>query len=104
MLELENAYFQTTSKFLEILPDVVLWLPCLLRYNPTVNWKEWYADIRHGPTSYRLSFDESTDATQLQFQATSKLDVLSTLSSGSSKMSPAGNPALPAKEHTDLRL
>ena len=41
-------------KVLEILPDVVLGLPWLRSYNPTVNWKERYADVRHGSGSYRL--------------------------------------------------
>ena len=39
-------------KALEILPDVVLGLPWLRRYNPTVDWKMQYADVRHGSTSY----------------------------------------------------
>ena len=51
--------FRHHFKLLEILPDVVLGLPWLRSYNPTVNWKEWYADIQHGSSPYRLSFDES---------------------------------------------
>ena len=43
------------------------------------------------------------DSTQLQFQAASTLDLLSTLSSSTSKVNPCGSPAPPAKEHTDLR-
>ena len=78
-------------KVLEILPDVLLGLPWLRGHNPTVNWKEWYADIQHGSSSYRLSFDESRHSTQLQFQAASKLDLLSTLLSSTSKTSPVGS-------------
>ena len=89
-------------KVLEILPDVVLGLPWLRRYNPTVNWKERYADIQHGSNLYRLSFGESRHSTQLQFQAASKLDLLSILSSSSSKASPVGNPTPHAKERLDL--
>ena len=89
-------------KVLEILPDVVLGLPWLRSYNPTVNWKERYADIQHGSNLYRLSFGESRHSTQLQFQAASKLDLLSILSSSSSKASPVGNPTQYAKEHLDL--
>ena len=55
-------------KVLEILPDVVLGLPWLRSYNTTVNWKERYADVRHGLCSYRLSFDESRHSTQLQLR------------------------------------
>ena len=89
-------------KVLEIVPDVVLGLPWLRSYNPTVNWKERYADIQHGSNSYRLSFAESRHSTQLQFQAASKLDLLSILSSSSSKASPVGNPTPHAKERLDL--
>ena len=87
---------------MEILPDVVLGLPWLRSYNPTVNWEERYADIQHGSNSYRLSFVESRHSTQLQFQAASKLDLLSILSSCSWKASPVGNPTPHAKEHLDL--
>ena len=80
-------------KVLEVLPDVVLGLPWLRSYNPTVNWKKQYADIQNGSNSYRLSFGESRHCTQLQFQAASKVDLLSILSSSSSKASPVGNPA-----------
>ena len=45
---------------------------------------------------------ESRHSTQLQFQAASKLDLLSILSSSSSKASPVGNPTPHAKEHLDL--
>ena len=38
-------------KVLEFLPDVVLGLPWLRSYNPTVNWKERYTDIQHGSSS-----------------------------------------------------
>ena len=51
--------FRNHSKVLEILPDVVLGLPWLRSYNPTVNWKERYAHIQHCSNSYRLSFGES---------------------------------------------
>ena len=95
--------FRHHFKVLEILPDVVLWSPWLRSYNPTVSCKERYADVRHGSTSYRLSFDGTRDPTWLQFHATSKLDLLWTLSSTTSKVGPAGSLALPAKEHTDLR-
>ena len=81
---------------------MVLGLPWLRSYNPTVNWKERYADIQHGSNSYRLSFGESRDSTQLQCQAASKLDLLSILSSSSSKASPVGNPTPHAKERLDL--
>ena len=37
--------FRHHFKVLGILPDVVLGLPWLRSYNPTVNWKERYADI-----------------------------------------------------------
>ena len=94
--------FRHHLKVLEILPDVVLGLPWLRSYNPTVNWKEQYADIQHGSSSYRLSFDESRHSTQLQFQGASKLDLLSILSSSASKASPVGNPTPHAKERPDL--
>ena len=94
--------FRHHFKVLEILPDVVLGLPWLRSYNPTVNWKERYADIQHGWNSYRLSFGKSRHSTQLQFQTASKLDLLSILSSSSSKASPVGNPTPPAKERLDL--
>ena len=84
--------FRHHFKVLEILPDVVLGLPWLRSYNPTVNWKERYADIQLGSSSYPLSFDESRHSTQLQFQAASKLDLLTILSSSASKASPVGNP------------
>ena len=80
----------------------MLGLPWLRSCNPTVNWKERYADIQHGSISYRLSFGESRHSTQLQFQAASKLDLLSILSSSSSKASPVGNPTPHANEHPDL--
>ena len=86
-----------------MLPDVVLGLPWLRSYNPTVNWKGRYADIPHGSNSYRLSFGESRHSTQLQFQAASKLDLFSILSSSSSKASPVGNLTPHAKEHLDLQ-
>ena len=94
--------FRHHFKVLEISPDVVLGLPWPRSCNPTVNWKEWYADIQHGWNSYRLSFGESRHSTQLQFQAASKLDLLSILSSSSSKASPVGNPTPHAKERLDL--
>ena len=94
--------FRHHFKVLESLPDVVLGLPWLRSYNPTVNWKERYTDIQHGSNLYRLSFGESRHSTQLQFQAASKLDLLSILSSSSSKASPVGNPTPHAKEHLDL--
>ena len=89
-------------KVLEILPDVVRGLPWLRSYNPTVNWKERYADIQHGSNLYHLSFGESRHSTQLQFQAASKLDILSILSSSSSKASPVGNPTPHAKDRLNL--
>ena len=58
--------------------------------------------MRHRSTSYCLAFDVSRDSTQLQFQATSKLELLSTLSSSRSKAGRDGNPASPAKEDADL--
>ena len=94
--------FRHHLKVYEILPDVVLGLPWLRSYNPAVNWKERYADIEHGSNSYRLSFNESRRSTQQQFQAASKLDLLSILSSSSSKASPVGNPTPHAKERLDL--
>ena len=81
---------------------MVLGLPWLRSYNTTVNWKERYADIQHGSSSCRLSFDESRHSTQLKFQAASKLDLLSTLSSSTSRASPVGSPAPHAKERPDL--
>ena len=51
---------------------------------------------------YRLPFGESRHSTQLKFQAASKLDLLSILSSGSSKASLIGNPTPHAKERLDL--
>ena len=90
-------------KVLEILPDLVLGLPWLRSYNPTVKWKKRYADIQHGSNSYQLSFCESRRSTQLQLQAASKLDLLSILSSSASKASPVGNPTPHAKERPDLR-
>ena len=94
--------FRHHFKVLEIPPDVVLGLPWLPSYNPTVNWKERYADIQHGSSSYRLSFGESRHSTQLQFQAASKLDLLSTLSSGTSGANPVGSSTPHAKERPDL--
>ena len=94
--------FRHHFKVLEILPDVVLGLPWLRSYNPTVNWKERYAHIQHGSRTYRLSFDESRHSTPQQFQAASKLDLLSTLSSSTSKASPVGSPTPHAKERPDL--
>ena len=94
--------FRHHFKVLEILPDVVLGLPWLRSSTPTVNWKERYADILHGSSLYRLSFDESTHSTQLQFQAASKLDFLSILSSSASETSQVGNPTPHAKERPDL--
>ena len=94
--------FRHHFKVLEIVPDVVLGLPWLRSYNPTVNWKERCADIQNGSNSYRLSFGESRHSTQLQFQAASKLDLLSKLSSSASKASPVGNPTPHAKERPDL--
>ena len=41
-------------------------------------------------------------STKLQFQATSNLDILSTLSSSTSKVSPVESPTPPAKEHPDV--
>ena len=94
--------FRHHFKVLEILPDVILGLPWLRSYNPTVNWKERYANIQHGSNLYRLSFGESRHSTQPQFQAASKLDLLSILSFSSSKASPVGNPTPHAKENFDL--
>ena len=94
--------FRRHFKVPEILPDVVLGLPWLRSYNPTVNWKERYTDIQHGLNSYRLSFGKSRHSTQLQFQAASKLDLLSILASSSSKASPVGNPTPHAKGRLDL--
>ena len=96
--------FRHHFKVLEILPDVVLGLPSLRSYNPTVSWKERYADIQHGSSSYRLSIDESRHSTQLQFQAASKLDLLSILSSSASEASPVASPTPHAKERPDLHL
>ena len=94
--------FRHHFKVLEILPDVVPGLPWLRSYNPTVNWKERYADIQHGSKTYRLSFDESRHSTQLQFQAALRLDLLSTLSSSTSKASPVGSPTPHAKKRPGL--
>ena len=94
--------FQHHFKVLEILSDVVLRLRWLRSYDLTVNWKERYADVRHGSSSYRLSFDKLTHSTQLQFQVASKLNLLSTLSSSTSRASPVGSPTTHAKEHPDL--
>ena len=44
--------FRHHFKFLETLPDLVLGLPLLRSSNRTVNWKEPYAYVRHGSTSY----------------------------------------------------
>ena len=57
--------FRRHFNILEILPVVVLRLPWLRSYKPTVNWKERYADSQHGSSSYGLSFDESRHSTQL---------------------------------------
>ena len=64
--------------------------------NPSVDWRERYAESGE--------LGECKDSTQLQFQTTSKLDLVSTLSSSTSKVSPVGSPAPPAKEHPDLHL
>ena len=95
--------FRHHFKVLEIPPELVSGVPWLQSYKATVDWKERYADVRHRSTSYRFSFDESRDSTQFQFRAASKLDLLTTPSSRTSKVSPAGSPAPLAKEHTDLR-
>ena len=94
--------FRHHFKVLEILPDVVLGLPWLRSYNPTVNWKERYADIQHCSNSYRLSLGESSNSTQLQFQTASKLDLLLILPPSSSKARPVGNLTPHAKERLDL--
>ena len=94
--------FRHHFKVLEILPDVVLGLPWLRSYNPTVNWKEWYADIQHGWNLYQLPFGESRHSTQLQCHAASKVDHLSILLSSASKASLVGNPTQHAKERPDL--
>ena len=101
-VQVGELVFRHHFKVLEILPDVVLGLPWLRSYNPTVNWKERYADIQHGSNSYRFSFGESRHSIQLQFQAASQLDLLSILSSSSWKASPVGNPIPHAKERLDL--
>ena len=101
-VQVGELVFRHHFKVLEILPDVVLGLPWLRSCNPTVNWKERYADIQHGWNSYRLSFGESRHSMQLQFQAALKLDLLSILLSSSSKASPVGNPTPHAKKHLDL--
>ena len=93
--------FRHHSKVLQILPDVVSGLQWLRSYNLAVDWKEWYADVQQGLTSYRLSFDDSRHSTKLQFQAASKLDHLSTVPS-TSKVSLVGSPTPPAKENPDL--
>ena len=59
-------------------------------------------DVWHGSSSYRLSSEESRHSTQLQLQAASKLDVLSTLSSNTWKVSPVAAPTPLAKERPDL--
>ena len=79
--------FRHHLKVLEILADVVLGLPWLLSYNPTVNRKDRYADVRHGSSSLRSSSDGSRHSTQLQFQDASKLDRLSTISSSTLRAS-----------------
>ena len=84
--------FRHHFKVVEILPDVALGLPWLGSYNPTVNWEERYADVCHGSTSYRLSFDGPKDSSRLQFQATSKLELLSTLSASTPKVATFGSP------------
>ena len=81
---------------------MVLGLPRLRSYNPTVNRRKRYTDIQHGSSSYRLSYGESRHSTQLQFQAASKLDLLSILSSSASEASPVGNHTPHAKERPDL--
>ena len=84
-VRVRELVFRHDFKVLEILPDVVVGLPWLRSYNPTVNWKERYAEIQHGLSSSRLSFDESRHSTQVQFQAASKLDLLWILSSSACK-------------------
>ena len=59
-------------------------------------------DIQHGSSSYRLSFNQSRHSTQLQFQAASKLDLLSTLSSSTSEASRVGSLTPHAKDRPDL--
>ena len=68
--------FRYHFKVLEIVPDVVLGLPWLRSYSPTVDSKERYADVRDGSSTYRLSYDESRHSTKLQFQTPWKLDLL----------------------------
>ena len=97
-----ESLFRHPFKVLEILPDVLLALPWPRNYNSTVDSKKSYADARHGLASYLLSSDASRHSTQLQFQAASKLDLLSTLSPSTSNVSPVGSPTSPAKEHPDL--
>ena len=94
--------FRHHFNILEILPDVVFGLPWLRSYNSTVICKERYADVQHGSSSYQLSFDESRHSTGLQFQAASKLALLSTLSSSTPRPSPDGSPTPHAKERPDL--
>ena len=81
--------FRHHFKVSEILPDLVLGLPWLRSYNPTINWKERYADNQHGSNSYRLSLGESRHSAQLEFQAASKLDLLLIFSSSASERSPS---------------
>ena len=50
-VQIGEFVFRHHFKVLEILPDVVLGLPWLQSYNPTVNSKERYADVRHGSVS-----------------------------------------------------
>ena len=101
-LRVGDFVFRHHFKVSEILPDVVLGLPGLRSYSPTVNWKERYAYVQHRLSSYRLSFDKSRHSTQLQFQTAWNFDLLSTFSSSTSKVSPVGSPTAPAKERPDL--
>ena len=50
-VQVGELVFRYPFKVWEILPDVVLRLPWLRSHNPTVDWRERYADVRHGSTS-----------------------------------------------------
>ena len=67
-VRLGELVFRHHFKVVEILSDVMLELPWPRSYNPTVDWKERYADVPQGSGSYQLSFDGSRDSTQVQFQ------------------------------------
>ena len=99
MFELENSSFDITSSS---------WRLCRMWYLG-YNALEAIIKLSTGRNGMRTSnmvreHSESRHSTQLQFEAASKLDLLSTLSSSTSKASLVGSPTPHAKARPDLHL